>query len=81
MKLGLFDTIGLVASLMFAVPVANFGANRILDGEPFLGALLVAVAILMVVIPQYLTSPGRILRKLALGLLPRPFRPKEENGE
>lgn len=81
MKLGLFDTIGLVASLMFAVPVANFGANRILNGEPFLGALLVTIAVLMVVIPQYLTSPGRLLRKLAMGLLPRPFKSKEKNGD
>jgi hypothetical protein len=70
MKLGIVQTIELAASLMFAAPVGMFGVSRLLDGEVALGGGLVVVAALMVIVPQYLTTPGDIPGKAlsAIGL-------------
>lgn len=75
MRLGLFDMIGLATTLVFAVPLANFGVWRIMAGETVFGIALVAVAVAMVILPQYFLDPARIARKLLYGLLPRRFRP------
>ncbi len=74
MKLGLFDLIGLATTLVFALPLANFAVIRLLDGEAALGVALLVVAVAMVVLPQYFLDPGRILRGLVRGLLPRQLR-------
>lgn len=55
--LGVLDTIGLAASLVFALPVGVFGLNRLLDGQTLLGGGLVVVAVAMVWLPQKLTTP------------------------
>lgn len=57
MDLGIVDTVGLVATLIFAIPVGVFGVNRILSGQPILGGFLLVVAVLMVALPQRLTTP------------------------
>ena len=75
MRLGLFDMIGLATTLVFAVPLANFGVWRIMAGETAFGVALVGVAVAMVVLPQYFLDPARIARTLLYGLLPRRFRP------
>ncbi len=75
MNLGLTDMIGLAASLIFAIPLGNYAVIRLLDGEVALGAGLLVVAVAMVVLPQYFLDPGRILRGLLGGLLPRQLRP------
>ncbi|SNR49102.1 hypothetical protein SAMN06264855_109112 [Halorubrum vacuolatum] len=74
MKLGLFDLIGLAATLVFAIPLANYAVIQLLAGETALGAGLLVVAVAMVVLPQYFLDPGRILRGLLRGLLPRRLR-------
>lgn len=65
MKLGIVQTIELAASLMFAAPLGMFGISRLLDGDVVLGGGLVLVAALMVLLPQYLTTPGDIPGKAA----------------
>jgi len=70
MRLGLLDMIGLATTLVFALPVANFGVLRALDGEVLFGVSLVVVAVAMVVIPQYFFNPARIIRGLARSLIP-----------
>lgn len=74
MRLGLTDMVGLAASLVFALPLANYALVRLFDGELALGTALLVVAAAMVVLPQYFLDPGRILRGLAAGLLPRQLR-------
>ncbi|MFC7324724.1 hypothetical protein ACFQMF_09040 [Halorubrum rutilum] len=74
MNLGLTDMIGLAASLVFALPLANYAVIRLFAGEVALGAGLLVVAVAMVVLPQYFLDPGRILRGLISGLLPRQLR-------
>ncbi len=68
------DMIGLAASLIFALPLANYAIIRLFAGEVALGAGLLVVAAAMVVLPQYFLDPGRILRGLVSGLLPRRLR-------
>ena len=74
MNLGLTDMIGLAASLIFALPLANYAIIRLFAGEVALGAGLLVVAVAMVALPQYFLDPGRILRGLISGLLPRQLR-------
>lgn len=58
MRLGILQTVGLAATLIFALPVGIYGLGRVLAGETGLGALLVVVAVLMVWLPQRVTTPG-----------------------
>ncbi|KDS90082.1 hypothetical protein FK85_22285 [Halorubrum saccharovorum] len=74
MRLGLTDMIGLAASLIFALPLGLFAVNRLFTGEIAFGVGLLVVAAAMVVLPQYFLDPGRILRGLVVGLLPRQLR-------
>ncbi|WP_281196043.1 hypothetical protein [Halorubrum sp. F4] len=74
MSFGLFDMIGLAASLAFALPLANYAIVRLLAGETALGGGLLVVAVAMVVLPQYFLDPARIFRGLIRGLLPRQLR-------
>jgi len=78
MNLGLMDMIGLAASLVFALPLANYAVVRLAAGEVALGAGLLVVAVAMVVLPQYFLDPARILRGLVSGLLPRQLRPGDD---
>ena len=74
MKLGLFDMIGLATTLVFALPLANYAVIQLFAGETALGVGLLVVAIAMVVLPQYFLDPGRLVRGLVRGLLPRRLR-------
>ena len=74
MGFGILDMIGLAATLVFAIPVANFGIDRLLAGETAMGLALVGVAVAMVLLPQYFMDPKTILRRLLRGLLPGRFR-------
>ena len=74
MTLGLMDMVGLAASLVFALPLANYAVIRLVAGEVALGAGLLVVAAAMVVLPQYFLDPARIARRLLSGLLPRQLR-------
>ncbi|ESS12094.1 MAG: hypothetical protein A07HR60_01033 [uncultured archaeon A07HR60] len=62
--------IGLVGTLIFAIPVANFGVWRLLDGQVSYGVALIGIAVAMVAVPQYVLDPGRMLGRLISGLLP-----------
>ncbi|TKX47100.1 hypothetical protein EXE41_06945 [Halorubrum sp. SD690R] len=74
MRLGVLDMIGLAASLVFALPLANYAVVRLFAGEVALGAGLLVVAAAMVVLPQYFLDPATILRRLLSGLLLRQLR-------
>jgi hypothetical protein len=64
MRLGIAGTIQLAATLVFAAPVGIFGLTRLLAGETLLGGGLLAVAVGMVALPQYLTTPGDVPAKI-----------------
>lgn len=55
---GIVDTIGLVGVLIFAIPAALAGLDfLLLRGEPLVGGALLGLAIVLVLIEQYLTTP------------------------
>ena len=79
--MGLMDMVGLAASLVFAIPVGIFGINRLVDGQYLLGGGLVVVAVLMVVLPQRLTTPMDIPGKLAERAVGKTVKMPDEDDE
>jgi hypothetical protein len=65
MSLGITESIGLAASLVFAIPLGVFGLNALLGGDAFLGGVAVVVAVLMVALPRMLTTPADIPASVA----------------
>lgn len=80
-SMGLMDTIGLAASLVFAIPVALFAINRLVDGQQLLGAGLLVIAVLMVLLPQRLTTPMDIPQKLAGKALGKAVKTPDEDDK
>ncbi len=74
MRLGIIELLSLLGSLIFAIPVGNFGVAQLLAGETTMGLALVAVAVAMVVIPHYFLDPRTIGKKLIAGVLPSRVR-------
>jgi hypothetical protein len=76
MRLGILDTLGLAATLIFAIPVGMYGVESTLAGRPILGVGLVVVAVLMVVLPQRLTTPadlpGAVVERVVGGAVKEP---------
>jgi hypothetical protein len=68
MRLGILETVGLAASLVFAIPVGLYGIETLASGNRALGVGLLIVAALMVVLPRRLTTPtdlpGAILERV-----------------
>jgi hypothetical protein len=58
MARGVLDTIGLAATLVFAIPIAVAGADFLRRGDVVAGGGLLGVAVAMVLIKQYITTPG-----------------------
>ena len=71
MRLGLLATVQLAATVVFAAPVGIFGLTRLTEADLLLGGGLLAVAIAMVALPQYLTTPGEIPLKILERLVGR----------
>lgn len=66
MRLGILDTVGLAGTLVFAIPAALLGLEFLVSGDrPFLGGVLVVVAVLMVLLPRYVVTPSDIGAKVA----------------
>lgn len=82
MGLGLLETVGLGASLVFALPLSVYAIERIAGGETALGGAFLLVALLMVLLPRYLTTPGDLPGKVAEsvvgGAVADPDEPEEE---
>jgi len=81
MQLGIVDLIGLATTLVFAIPVANFGVTQLLAGKTVVGIALVGVAVAMVVLPQYFLDPKRVVLRLVRGLLPSRLREQPAERE
>lgn len=58
MKLGILDTVSLAATLVLALPIALLGIDRIVAGQTLLGGAFVAIAVLMVLLREKLTTPS-----------------------
>jgi hypothetical protein len=65
MARGILGTIGLAATLVFAIPVGLLGLNFLVDGRYLLGAGFLGVAALMVILQEYVTTPTDLPGKAA----------------
>lgn len=81
MSLGIWGTIQLAATLIFAVPVGVFGLTLLSGGQPVFGAGMVVVAVLMVVLPHYLTTPGDVPASIAGRLVGSAVKVPDEDEE
>ncbi|MFC4550664.1 MULTISPECIES: DUF7533 family protein [Halorussus] len=64
-KPGIIGTIQLAATLVFALPVGLLGVNKLLAGETVVGGAFLGVAVLMVALEEYLTTPTDVPASLA----------------
>ena len=64
-KPGIIGTIQLAATLVFALPIALLGIEKLLAGDTTVGAAFVGVAVLMIVLEEYLTSPTDVPKSVA----------------
>jgi hypothetical protein len=60
MGLGITETIGLAATLVFALPAGILGVQLFVGGQRFLGGVLVVFAALMVLVPRYVVTPDDV---------------------
>ncbi|MFD1599161.1 DUF7533 family protein [Halobellus rarus] len=82
MRLGILGTIQLAATLVFAAPVGIFGLTRLLEGDTVIGGGAVAIAVGMVALPHYLTTPTDIPMQLgerAVGMVVKTPEDDEES--
>lgn len=63
--MGIISTLQLVVTLAFALPVLLLGVQFLLSGRTLFGAALVVVAVLMVGIEEYVTTPTDVPAKAA----------------
>lgn len=81
MRLGILETVGLAASLVFAVPVGLAGAGFLLGDRPFVGATLLVVALLMVVVPRRVHTPDDVPGVAAERVVSAVLPDEEENAK
>lgn len=60
MAMGIAESIQLAASLIFAIPLGIFGLTTLMDGNTFLGGVLLVIAVLMIVLPRFITTPADV---------------------
>ncbi|MWG35536.1 DUF7533 family protein [Halomarina oriensis] len=57
MARGIIGTVQLVVTLVFAIPVGLFGVTKLVAGDVLFGGVVLAVAVGMVLVEEYLTTP------------------------
>lgn len=71
--LGIIDTITLAITLAVALPVGLLGVDFLLSDRPLLGAVFVGIAVLMVIVEEYMIKPsdlpGMVAKRFVGGLV------------
>ena len=62
---GIIGLVGLAVTLAFAIPVGLLGLDMLTKGNTLVGGGFLAFAVLMVVLQEYLTTPGDIPGRVA----------------
>lgn len=79
-RFGVIESLGLVGSLVFALPAGIAGVELLLDGRTAIGATLVVVALLMIVVPRRVTTPGDLPGDVAARIVDRTVLDPDEDG-
>ena len=62
---GILGLVGLAVTLAFAIPVGLLGLDMLSSGNTLVGGGFIAFAVLMVLLQEYLTTPGDIPGRVA----------------
>lgn len=62
---GILGTVQLAATLALAIPIGMFGLDYLLRGRTLMGGAALGIAVLMVVVEEYLTTPTDVPGKAA----------------
>jgi hypothetical protein len=80
-RLGILDMLGLATTLIFALPVAGFGVQRLLGGDAAVGVGFLVVAALMVILPQRLMTPSDLPGAVAQRAAGRVLGPDDDPND
>lgn len=61
----IIDQLQLLATLVFAIPIAMFGVDKLLSGSTDIGLVAIGIAVLMVVLEEYVIKPGDVATNAA----------------
>jgi len=81
MARGILETIGLAATLVLAIPIALFGAEHLVRGELVAGVAYVGIAVGLVLVEQYLTTPTDVPGKVAEETVGKVVKTEESDPE
>jgi len=76
-RLGLLDLLALGATLLFALPIGVFGVQLLLDGRTVVGLVGVAIAVGLVLVEQYLWTPGDVTGDVGSAIVSRLVGPAD----
>ena len=80
MARSILGTLGLALTLAFALPVAYLGAEFLLDGKTTQGLLFLGLAVLMVGIQEYVTTPMDVPGEVAGKVLGSAVKEPDESS-
>jgi hypothetical protein len=78
---GIVGTLKLAATLAFAIPVALMAASFLLEGRQLLGAVFLAIAVLMVTVEEYLATPTDVAGEATKQVVDTVVEEPDEGGE
>lgn len=78
MSQGILEMVGSAVTLVFAIPLVLAGVELLLRGSRFIGVGLVSVALGMVILDQYITTPGDLPALIVTKLVGAIARPPDE---
>lgn len=81
MGLGIIDTFGLAGSLIFAIPLGIYGVDALLGGRTLVGGFCLLVAVAMVALPHYLTTPTDLVGGAAKRVTGKAVKTPDEERE
>jgi hypothetical protein len=81
MARSILGTVGLALTLAFAIPVAYLGVEFLLDGKTNQGLLFLGLAVLMVGIQEYVTTPMDLPGEIAGKVLGSAVKDPDESGD
>ncbi|GAA0248130.1 hypothetical protein ACFFQF_06735 [Haladaptatus pallidirubidus] len=81
MNLGILDTVSLAATLVFALPIGLLGIERLIAGQTLFGGAFVAIAVLMVFLREWLTTPEDVPASAAKKVVGAVAKTDDDNDE
>lgn len=78
---GIIGTVQLAVTLAFAIPVAMLGVDKLVSGDGTVGAAFLGLALLMVAIEEYVTTPTDVPGKAATKAVGAVVKDPEDDEE